>query len=713
MAQAAQSPEQNQPHKGSPESSEPLPAIEIDVFVGELGNARETANPVPHLAAIRGEGIPVILHEGAEAPQDTGSHRRGSDAGTEVSRITSVTIWDRGESQYRAENPLGFPEPANGDSQSATAGSAHESLAASVKDLVKRLVKLETRPCRCNGTAFYPRRELEALITPKEVAQVIAEGRRRLEEANKRLADDEIHEYAARVCREALPGGTEVSYKRMFAILLLNRRGWEIVLFVDGLICDAELPLKAVKVGDELKMRRQSEPETDLPCLRNWDELEHRDFEEKQWRMLAPFLAKGDRRSAWFYQLSDQDVLPWTRKESSVREGGYGSISKVEIHPSHHNFERGNGVFAIKEFKPVKSPPTPGADLSKDFEREIEILMRFSGDVHPHLISLQAAYRHGDTYCVILPWAECDLKHLWKNSSLQKPLRKLNLLWMLGQCAGIASGLQNIHRYQTTETATDEKADASRRNNRIFGRHGDIKPENILLFRDRTNSQDLGRLVLSDFGLSRFHSEITKTYFTKKDILTTITYRPPECDMDGRNVSRSFDIWSLGCVLLEFVAWYLGGWNLVQAFVERRKLKSPLYGWPVDDFFEIVRQEKSSRETVYVRVKREVHDFINNELHAHPCCSEPVHELLDFVVNRMLVVELPGYRIRADCGEVHMKLEELYETVSRLTKLEATPRSKVESIPEAVEMPLDSHVRQMAQSRYMELREHTGRTLSL
>ncbi|KAK4235365.1 hypothetical protein C8A03DRAFT_17883 [Achaetomium macrosporum] len=695
-----------QSHNGSSQFFESLPSVDIDGLPGEPGNARDTANPVPHLAAIRGQDIPLILRDGVEVSQHIGSRRRESDAGSEASRITSMTIWDRGESHYRAENPIAAPEPTNGES----AMSANES----PDPLVNRLLRLKTRSGQCNGAFFYPRGELEALITAKEVAKVISDGRRRLEEANKPLTDDEIHEYAARVCRETLPDGTELSYKRMFAILLLIRRGWEIVLFVDGHICDAELPLRAVEVGDELKMRRQTNPDADLPCLRNWDALRHEDFEAKQWSMLAPFLAKGDRRCAWFYQLSERDVLPWTSKECSVREGGYGSISKVKIHPNHHNFDRSNGLFAVKEFKPVKSLPSPGTDLSKDFEREIEILMRFSGDVHPNLISLQAAYRHGDTYCVILPWAECDLKSLWKTSSLGDPLHKPNLLWMLGQCQGLASGLQSIHLYQTTETATDGKADVSRTNNRIFGRHGDIKPENILLFPNHTNPEDLGRLVLADFGLSRFHSEITKTYFTYKDIITTMTYRPPECDMEGRNVSRSFDIWSLGCVLLEFVAWYLGGWDLVNEFVNRRKTENPLYrGWLVDDFFEIVRHEKSSPGTVYVRVKCEVHDFINNKLHAHPQCSKPVQDLLDFVMKRMLVVESKSIGKRADCAEVHKKLQELYQTVSNLEMLEATPRPKVESLPEAVEMPLNSHARQIAQSRYMELRTHTGRTRRL
>ncbi|KAK3304179.1 kinase-like domain-containing protein [Chaetomium strumarium] len=575
-------------------------------------------------------------------------------AGGETSRITSLAIFDRGESLYRTEHPLESPQPVNG----------HSAILAnrSWEPLVDRLNKLQIEWDPSTRAIFYPRAEVEALITAEET-----------------LTNDEIDEYALRVCRDTLPDGTHVSYKRTFAILLLFRRGYDIVLFVDVRIHDAKLPLEKVTVQGNVRMRHESDVGTDLPCLRHWDTTAHRDFGEKQWSMLAPFLAKGNRRRAWFYQLSERDILPWTSKEVSVREGGYGSISKVKIYSGHHNFDGGNGFFAVKEFKP-KATPTSGTDLSESFEREIEILMRFSGDVHPHLISLQAAYRQGDTYCVILPWADCDLKSLWKRSSLGDPLHKPNLVWMLGQCVGIASGLNRIHRYTSTETATDEEADASPRNNKIYGRHGDIKPENILLFRDHQNSQDL------------------------------------ECDMEKRTVSRSFDIWSLGCVLLEFVAWYLGGWDLVSEFVTCRKTTNPLYaGWLVDDFFEIIRHEQTSLGTVYVRVKCEVHDFVHNNLHAHPKCPKPVQDLLDFVMERMLVVESRGIRKRAQCGEVDATLQAIYHAVedSNLQTLTAQPRSKVNNLPEAVEMSPNTMARRIALHRYAELPTHTGDTRTI
>jgi serine/threonine protein kinase len=497
-----------------------------------------------------------------------------------------------------------------------------------------------------------------------DVAGIISAGRHYLEGPGRPpLTDGEVFEYASRICQEKQqPEDPDPGFCKMFAILLLLDRGWEIVRFVDAGIGDAQLPLEAVYVDGPNappRMRLRGDPDKPLDCLSHWSIMTHERFEETQWAMLAPFLARGKPKEAWFYIFSDKVVLPWTKEERSGREGGYGWITKVEIHPSHHNFkvtDRSNGQFAIKHFKPdlhkrsgrSRSQNVGGGNVDeggagetenlgglapetlkairREFKREIEILNRFSGDEHPHLISLQASFRHGDEYCVIVPWAERDLKSMWRDCPNGDPLDKPNLEWMLGQCLGIASGLHKIHFYRIDgegEEEEEEEEDSSDdeyeeeddddilSSRRIYGRHGDIKPENILLFRNAADAADRGRLVITDFGLSRFHSDGTKSYFPSGDVEATWTYRPPECDMEGCTISPSFDIWSLGCVLLEFVAWYLGGWELVSAFIKHRRARNPLvFGFNMDQFFEVVVDPGAvdADGPFYSRVKYEVHD---------------------------------------------------------------------------------------------------------
>lgn len=304
-------------------------AQSIEVLLN--GNQPEGQDAAPdQLDAIRGQNIPIILQNGQGVPEILGQHQRVSFDAETATQASRMTVWDRGEALFSEAFPgeNNIPDSDTINIKTPCGGT-----------LIKRLLTTRCKSARPKDAWFFPRGSVEAIITEEEVAKVIAGGRRHLEVP---LTDNAISDYARRVCREQLPDGTESSYRKMFAILVLMERGWEIVLFVDEGICDANLPLKAVDTGDDglpPTMRLESDPDTDLACMRDWGLMAHENFERWQWAMLAPFFARGKRRQAWFYELSARDVLPWTSEQSSLYQGGYGCISKVEIHPSHHNFK--------------------------------------------------------------------------------------------------------------------------------------------------------------------------------------------------------------------------------------------------------------------------------------------------------------------------------------------------------------------------------------
>ena len=107
---------------------------------------------------------------------------------------------------------------------------------------------------------------------------------------------------------------------------------------------------------------------------------------------------------------------------------------------------------------------------------------------------------------------------------------------------------------------------------RQIGCHYDIKPKNILFHN--------GRLLLSDFGISRLRREEdgSQTTFKRGEGC----YLAPECESiadrfkPGR-IGRASDVWSLGCVLAEILAYYsvepVNGPVAVRNFYEERQLK--------------------------------------------------------------------------------------------------------------------------------------------
>ncbi|KAK4661351.1 uncharacterized protein QC763_0102150 [Podospora pseudopauciseta] len=558
------------------------------------------------------------------------------------------------------------------------------------------------------------------------------------------LSPSQAQFYGNQVCQPQFHDGkcSESGYRKIFAVLVMMRRSGDIVGFVEQKICDGHLPLEAVVLDDvQLEVRLQGKTNKKLDFLSHWDEdLRHEDFERLQWMMLPPSFVKERGKPARLYELPKKVIMPWLSEERGY-DGGYSWVTKVQIHPQHYDFKEfeshiiSDNTFAVKHLKHLKVPSADDAsnpsrsiftsktgktelpetvmstsgtysldnlDIKKEFEHEIEILNRLSCNPHPHLITLLAAYQLGDECCMIFPWADCDLQSMWATMPNPSPaLAKSNLQWVLSQCLGLAQGLHQIHQSKPTPTPggmTPGIAETT-----VYGRHGDIKPKNILYFANKKDPGKRGGLVITDFGLTRFHVNETKTYVRGDAVPVTPTYRPPEFDIHNSPISQSFDIWSFGCVLLEFIAWYLGGWDLVRTFVTRRKLINPLMNnWQTDQFFEILQEspENGHEQIVSARVKREVYQFVN-DLHSHSSCSESIHGLLEFIMSKMVVIELKlqhklqntspvkHQHIRATSGEIVEFLQGLCKSLDSLPdSLVATPRAAQEAeIPVSIEVP--------------------------
>jgi serine/threonine protein kinase len=232
----------------------------------------------------------------------------------------------------------------------------------------------------------------------------------------------------------------------------------------------------------------------------------------------------------------------------------------------HSNTSQSNGsAFAIKKLK--------SRSLEK-YKAEFNMLATFSKTEDPHLVPLRAAYRLRNACYFIFDWADTDLSRFWTFMEPRPPFNKDTVLWVARQCYGLANGLQTIHRYGSIEqnayrssTTADYEATPGRK---LYGRHGDIKPQNILLFKDPEDPEGRGILKICDFGQAELHSAHSRSNRPNTDVAISLFYRPPECDIKGGTISRSYDIWTLGCLYLEFVAWMLGGWSLVTIFARQR-----------------------------------------------------------------------------------------------------------------------------------------------
>ena len=196
-----------------------------------------------------------------------------------------------------------------------------------------------------------------------------------------------------------------------------------------------------------------------------------------------------------------------------------------------------------------------------------------------HLIKLHLTFRHRDRLYLLFEWATSNLAEFWdKHPRVQVTPQVTS--WIALQFQGLARAVKRIHGLTTGQLESQSSSHGNGMDNgKTRGRHGDIKPNNILWFKRREDDDNL--LVLSDLGLTRYHTEWTKSLVSRIDGCTA-TYRAPEVDM-RRSISQRYDIWSLGCVFLEFCVWYLQGQAGLDKFDDDRQQEKDDRQHEIDD----------------------------------------------------------------------------------------------------------------------------------
>lgn len=154
--------------------------------------------------------------------------------------------------------------------------------------------------------------------------------------------------------------------------------------------------------------------------------------------------------------------------------------------------------------------------------------------------------------------------------------------WVARQVYGLVDGLSRVHHVKSYHKDIKKGIEAVLNDNgkdddKVFGRHGDIKRDNVLLFQSEHRSE--GVLKLSDFGLTVFHSNMSKSTDRPGSVRPCgLAYRAPEAEAErsDNRMSPRYDIWCLGCLYLDMLTWLLLGSEGLDKFLERR-LREKVY----------------------------------------------------------------------------------------------------------------------------------------
>lgn len=309
---------------------------------------------------------------------------------------------------------------------------------------------------------------------------------------------------------------------------------------------------------------------------------------------------------------------------------------------------------------------------------------------HLHWIKHFASIELGDTYYFVFEWADGgSLRQSWtKDPDPQEDVAPLveEIIVQYRQLADALNAFQSNASqspiYSSPATDLDQPSTASNPsvmvndnadtsdidgledNTSQNWRHGDLKPDNILIFLDK--SKRLGTLKIADLGLAKCHYE--KTSLRKKNTdqkLGTTKYEAPEAPGQAPR-SRRYDIWSMGCIILDNIVWLLYGKAGLKSFYD----KEPQDPWQKNAtlYYKAIHGNLMVNDITSNLIK----DIFANNPSFDQVGGSAIGDLLRLVRDKLLVVELPhddngqtpkGSRINAK--ELHIELQTILDNSAR------------------------------------------------
>ncbi|XP_020576964.1 cyclin-dependent kinase G-2-like isoform X1 [Phalaenopsis equestris] len=192
---------------------------------------------------------------------------------------------------------------------------------------------------------------------------------------------------------------------------------------------------------------------------------------------------------------------------NKIDEGTYGVVYRAKDKIT-------GDIVALKKVKMEKE--REGFPLTS--LREINILLSFH---HPSIVDVKEVVVGSslDSIFMVMEYMEHDLKGLME--TMKQPFSQSEVKCLMLQ---LLSGVKYLH------------------DNWVL--HRDLKTSNLLL-------NNRGELKICDFGLARQYGSPLKPY---THLVVTLWYRAPELLLGTKQYSTAIDMWSLGCIMAEFLA---------------------------------------------------------------------------------------------------------------------------------------------------------------
>ncbi|KAF2972307.1 hypothetical protein GQX73_g1326 [Xylaria multiplex] len=294
---------------------------------------------------------------------------------------------------------------------------------------------------------------------------------------------------------------------------------------------DTKKALNSVVFSLDKSSYQVQKPGAALDCFDTLAMRDLRAFIQVQWLFLAPIFSSVQ----FLYNLHPQQPLPFLIPH---REYISGKITKVRVHDAHFP------MLGIS-MKPVMAVTVRGKDSKhQSYEIAIAGLRVLQRLKHGHIMEPFVAYERYDSLHTLVPWANGgNLSDFWscRHDLVDgpRPPTPTVILWALEQMRGLAAAISTLHDNQML--------------------HGGLSPYSVLVVDDHKYFE-FWTLKIDSSQLSRFIPTHAGGRATTTSKIGAFRYAAPELStIDSLSLSRSIDIWSIGCIYLEFLIWILDG----------------------------------------------------------------------------------------------------------------------------------------------------------
>jgi serine/threonine protein kinase len=376
-------------------------------------------------------------------------------------------------------------------------------------------------------------------------------------------------------------------------------------------------------------------------------------------------------------QNPDGQRLPYLA-EQPLAKGSFGKVFKVKIAKGHF-YDPKTGLANPDPIEIARKDYLISKEFRVQGEREImEKILTSTARTCENILENYGSLEIGPgTYCLFMPLAICDLSVYMLQHHTMRPITTAEKAKIILSAQGLAGGLNFLHR----EMKTSEMED-------LVCYHMDLKPNNILLFRETINNEDRIIWKISDFGMARVkirrrgqdgeREKDFNSWFLKRQKPPDPspshtwnqrgegTYLAPESIASTRSMKAESDVWSLACVISVVFAYLDDGGKGVSDYLEERINYASSAG--LDRFF--LRGTRFTPTKVHPVVKKWHERLIDRASGRDINEGSAVKFMLDYLEDRVFQIE-PTKRHSAK--EVQERLQRTFKMYQDMGRTDENP----------------------------------------